>query len=184
MSHPVHTLGTAPTAAKETLAEVTKNYGFLPNLMGVLAGAPPTLKAYLALGGFFDQTTFTPAERQVVLLTTSFENGCSYCVAAHTVIAGMQKVPAPIVEAIRAGMPIADPKLDALRRFTSEVVTSRGYPSAEARAAFFAAGYGSTQVLEVLLGVTMKTLSNYVNHAADTPLDGTFGVAAWSKAVA
>jgi alkylhydroperoxidase family enzyme len=61
-------------------------------------------------------------------------------------------------------------------------VTSRGWPSEADTAAFLQAGYGKQQVLEVVLGVGMKTLSNYTNHIADTPLDQAFGRAAWSKA--
>jgi alkylhydroperoxidase family enzyme len=62
------------------------------------------------------------------------------------------------------------------------VVTSRGRPTEADTAAFLQAGYGKQQVLEVVLGIGMKTLSNYTNHIADTPLDQAFGGAARSKA--
>jgi alkylhydroperoxidase family enzyme len=87
-----------------------------------------------------------------------------------------------VVQAIRNGRPIADKKLEALRRFTAAVVTSRGWPSDADTGAFLNAGYGRQQVLEVVLGVGIKTLSNYTNHIADTPLDQAFATAAWSKA--
>ena len=70
----------------------------------------------------------------------------------------------------------------ALPRFTAAVVTSRGRPSEADTAALLQAGYGKQQVLEVVLVVGMKTLSNYTNHIADTPPDQAFGRAAWSKA--
>jgi hypothetical protein len=44
----------------------------------------------------------------------------------------------------------------------------------DTRDAFFEAGYETREYLEVVVGVTLKTLSNYVNHAADTPLDAAF----------
>ena len=182
MAYTVHTVDTAPEAAKETLAGAKKAYGFLPNLLAVMAEAPALVKAYTTLSRIFEETSFSATERQIVLLTVSYENGCEYCVAAHSVIAGMQKVPDDAVQAIRDSRPIADKKLESLRRFTAAVVTSRGWPSDADTEAFRDAGYGKQQALEVVLGVGMKTLSNYMNHIADTPLDQAFGKAAWSKA--
>lgn len=182
MPYPVHTLETAPAAARDTVAATTKAYGFLPNLLAVMAEAPPLLKAYRAIVDLFEESSLTATERQVVLLTTSYENSCEYCVAAHSVIAGMQKVPADVVEAVRTGTPLTDPKLEALRRLTAGIVVSRGWPSQADTAAFFEAGYTETQLLEVVLGVGVKTISNYTNHLASTPLDQAFARAAWKKA--
>ena len=182
MSYTIHTPETAPEAARETLEGARKAFGFVPNLLGVMAEAPALLKAYRALHALFDETSFTPTERQVVLMTASYENGCEYCIAAHTVIAAMQKVPRHVVEAIRNGAPIADSKLEALRRFATVIVKARGWPSEEDVGAFLEAGYTKAQVLEVVLGVGFKTLSNYTNHIAGTPLDKAFAAAAWSKA--
>lgn len=182
MTYKVHDLDTAPAAAKDILAGAKKAFGFVPNLLGTMAEAPALVKAYTTLSRIFEEASFTAAERQIVLLTTSYENECDYCVAAHSVIAGMQKVPEAVIGAIRSGNPIADPKLEALRRFTSAVVESRGWPSEDHTKDFLDAGYGKQQVLEVVLGVGLKTLSNYTNHIAETPLDAPFVGAQWSKA--
>jgi len=182
MTYTVHTPETAPEVARETLAGAKKAFGFVPNLLGVMAEAPALVKAYTTLSRIFDETSFSPAERQVVLLTVSYENGCEYCIAAHSVIAGMQKVPADVVGAIRDGKPIADAKLEVLRRFTAAVTKTRGWPSEDETTAFVNVGYTKAQVLEVILGVGMKTLSNYTNHIAKTPLDGAFAKSAWSNA--
>lgn len=182
MTYTVHTLESAPQAAVETLTAAKKAYGFLPNLLAVMAEAPALVKAYTTLSRIFDEAALNASERQVVLLTTSFENDCEYCVAAHSVIAGMQKVPSDVVQAIRDGRPIADKKLEALRRFTSAIVTTRGYPTDRDTKAFLDAGYTKAQALDVVLGVGVKTLSNYTNHIAGTPLDAGFTNAAWSKA--
>lgn len=182
MTYTIHTVETAPEAAKEALAAAGKGFGFVPNLLAVMAEVPALLTAYRTLIGLFDQTSLNASERQVVLLTASYENRCEYCVAAHSMIAKMQKVPDAVVAAIRDGRLIADSKLQALRAFTSAVVNSRGLPSEADTAAFLAAGYTRTQILEVVLGVGIKTLSNYTNHVAETPLDQAFAPAAWSKA--
>lgn len=184
MPFPVHTAETAPPGAAATLAAVHRANGFIPNLYGVMAGAPSLLKGYLAVADQFAEGSLTPTEQQVIALSVSVTNGCEYCVAAHTVIAGMQRVPDDVVAAIREGRTLQNARLEALRQFTNAVVTERGHPSAATVSAFLAAGFEEAQILEVILGVGMKTMSNYVNHIAQTPLDAGFTRALWTTAQA
>lgn len=176
----VLSLDDAPEAARGLLAAAKGKFGFVPNLLGVMANVPALLEAYLTLGGLFDKTSLSPTERQVVLLATSFVNGCDYCMAAHTGIATMQKVDPAVITALREGHAIADAKLESLRRFAADVASTRGWPEAASVAGFLAAGYSAAQALEVVLGVGMKTLSNYANHLAGTSLDQTFAAAKWT----
>ena len=106
-------------------------------------------------------------------------NECEYCVGAHSAISAMQKLPTDVIESIRNDDPIADGKLEALRLFTTQVVDKRGWLSAEDVGNFIAAGYSQAQILEVVLGVAMKTISNYTNHIAGTELDAAFADFAW-----
>ncbi len=176
----VHTKATVSTESAELLGKAEKAYGFIPNLLGVLAESPAALKAYLTVGQIFDESSFSPTERQVVILAASRFNECHYCVAAHSAVAELQKVPAQVIDAIRDDRPIADNKLEALRVFTTAVVEKRGWASDADIAQFRTAGYTRAQVLEVIVGVSFKTLSNYVNHIADTPLDDAFAARAWT----
>lgn len=182
MKFEIHTESTAPEKAQKLLSNSRAAFGAIPNLHGVMAEAPALLNAYQELGNIFTQTSLTPTEQQVVLLSISFANKCEYCVGAHTVIAGMHKVPTDVVQSIRNGEEIAEPKLEALHRFTVKVVNSRGWPGDEELARFVRAGYTRANILEVVLGVGFKTLSNYTNHLAQTPLDAAFAAAAWSPA--
>lgn len=181
---PVHTPGTAPAASARQLEQAQKKLGFVPNLYAVLADAPAALESYFSLGAIFDKTSLTPTERQIVLLAVSRTNGCTYCMAAHTVVARMQSVQEAVIEALRSGHPIAEAKLEALRAFTTAVVRKRGELDAEDLESFLGAGYSRAQILEVIVGVAMKTISNYTNHIASTPLDAAFAPAAWSDAPA
>ncbi|MFQ5538604.1 MAG: carboxymuconolactone decarboxylase family protein [Gemmatimonadota bacterium] len=176
----IHTLDSAPSGAREMLEATTTRFGFLPNLMGVMAEAPATLKAYLALGEAFAESSLTPVEQQLVLLTVSRHNGCAYCMAAHSAGAAMAGMHESDVRALRAGAMLEDPRLEALRRFTLAVLEKRGWVSPEDRDEFLAHGYTRQHILEVLTGIAMKTLSNYVNHIAGTPLDEAFSAVAWS----
>ncbi len=178
----IHTPESAPASSKPILEGAQKSLGFVPNLYGVLAESPALLEAYTKVGGLFDGLrSFNATERQIVLLSTSFENGCHYCMAAHSTIAGMQKVPEAIVQALRSGEPIADARLEALRTFTRTVVRERGWVAPAVVQTFLDAGFTRGQLLEVILGVGMKTLSNYVNHVASIPLDDAFQPAAWTS---
>ncbi len=177
---PIHSLDTAPDASKPILAATQKKIGFVPNLFRVMAEAPAAIEAYATLMDLFERTSFTAAEKQTVILTISYLNKCEYCMAAHSTAAVMQKVPAEVIESLRNGTPLEDPRLEALARLTREIVETRGWPSAVAKSAFTAAGYTAAQYLEVVTGVALKTLSNYVNHAADTPLDGAFSAQEWA----
>ena len=152
-----------------------------PNLLATMAEAPALAEAYLTLAGIFGKTNLSETERQVILMTNNFENGCTYCQAAHTTISQGAGVPADVIEALRDGSQIADAKLEALRVFTARVVETRGWPTEVDLDAFFAAGYTKQTVLEVVLGVGFKTLSNYTNHIANTPLDDAFQPNAWTK---
>lgn len=181
---PVLDLEAAPSASRDLLKAVHGKFGFVPNLLGVMANAPALLEGYLALSSIFDKTSLSPTERQIVLLATSFDNGCDYCMAAHTAIAGMQHVDQGIIQAMRENTPIGDARLEALRNFAREMSRSRGWPSAEAVRAFTGAGYSPAQAMEVILGVGMKTLSNYTNHLAATPLDRSFAPLKWTPPTA
>lgn len=179
MTFKIHNENTTSPPAAEFLKKAKNKYGFVPNLLGTMAEAPALLKAYMTLAEIFDETSFRATEKQVVLLATSLANECNYCMAAHTAIAGMQNVPEDIVQSLRNNRPIKDSKLEALRRLAQEIAETRGNPSQNTLKAFLDAGYTQGQVLEVILGVGFKTLSNYTNHLADTPLDEAFKPAEW-----
>jgi AhpD family alkylhydroperoxidase len=84
---PVHTQESAPEAARPLLEGAARQMGFVPNLLAVMAGAPPLLEAYMTLTQLLEKTSLAPAERQLVLLTVSRTNDCHYCIPAHTFLA-------------------------------------------------------------------------------------------------
>lgn len=178
----VHTIDTAPEAATPILAGAAKAYGFLPNLLGVMAEAPPLLEGYMSLFEIFEKKTdLSPTEQQIVLMVNNRLNGCTYCMAAHTSIAQMQKIPADVIEALRDGSPLADSKLEALRVFAVKVNEDRGWVESADIEALVEAGYTTATAFEVILGTAVKVLSNYTNHIAETPVDAAFAPNAWSR---
>lgn len=168
-------LTTAPEASRPLLEKVQKSFQFIPNLFGVFANSPSLLQGYLGLSDTFDAGSLSPVERHIVFLSASLENNCNYCTAAHsTVLKAFMHVPAEVVSAVRANAPLSDPKLNALMVLTKEIVRNRGHVENHAIENFLAAGYRKEQILEVLIGVALKTISNYTDHISPTELDKEF----------
>ena len=102
--------------------------------------------------------------------------------AAHTAISKAQGVPDDVVDSLRDGTALTDPKLEALRVFAVTINESRGWPEQSDIDALLSAGYTERTVLEVILGTAVKVMSNYTNHIASTPLDGAFSDVEWTPA--
>ncbi len=179
----VHTIESAPGESKALLENSQKAYGMVPGLHGVLAGAPGTLEAYQTLHQLFVDSSFNNEELTVVWQTINVEHECHYCVPAHTGIAAMMKVDENITEALRNKTPLENPKLEALREMTLSIVRNRGNVNNNDIHAFYAAGYGERQILEIILGLSQKVISNYTNHIAQTPVDAPFQKFAWKKEI-
>lgn len=171
----------APEAARPVLNTAKAAFGFVPNLLGTLAESPATAEAYLTLAGLVDKTSLTPAERQVVLLTASYENTCHYCMAAHSTIARGAGLGEAAIAALRDGRALPDARLEALAQFTRIIVRERGYASEADIAAFLAAGFTKANVFDVILATALKTISNYANHVAETPVDAAFQPQVWTR---
>jgi len=178
----LHDKTSAPEASKPLLEKSEKGFGRIPGLHGVMAEAPGLLEGYQVLHGLFQNSSFNAAELTVVWQSINVEHQCHYCVPAHTGIAKMMQVPDEITDALRNETELPDSKLEALRSFTLAMVRQRGEVDQATLDAFYAAGYSQRQVLEVILGLAQKVMSNYTNHVAQTPVDEVFRQYEWHRA--
>ncbi len=175
MSFTIYTTDNAPEKSQPLLKAAKEKFGFLPNLLGEFAESPAVLEGYLKLDEIVGKTDFTPKEQQLAILAVSVENKCHYCTAVHSTILRNQIGAADeIVDAVRNGDPLPDPKLNALVTYVRKAVETRGFVEDNDLQAFLDAGYSKRQVLEVNLIIALKTISNYTNHLADSPLDEAF----------
>ncbi len=180
---PLRSPDDADPRGREVLEKGRAQAGFIPNMYRAMANSPGLLETYLdGYRRFREESGFSPVEQEVIFLTISRGNGCSYCVAAHSAIADRKSgVPSEVTEAIRQGRPIPDPRLAALSSFTETMRATRGLPRKEEVEAFLAAGYEERHILEIILALGVKTLSNYANHLFHTPLDEMFAERAWKE---
>ncbi|MER5604978.1 carboxymuconolactone decarboxylase family protein [Micromonospora tulbaghiae] len=173
---------TAPAAARPVMAGVRRSLGHLPAAVGLMAGSPELLKGFLAANAAFEATDLDPVAREVVVLTVATRNGCHLCVAMHTATLVRHATAPELIEALRAGTALPDPRLEALRRFTVAVLDHRGaVPDADLDA-LLAAGWQPRHALDVVLGVGTYTISTFANRLTEAPLDEPLAAYAWTPA--
>ena len=177
----IHSLDGAPAQSRPVLAAVEKAVGFSPGLMGLLAESPAAVEAFATLTRLFAGGSLGPVEREVVLMTTAFENACAYSMAFHTFVSRRLEVPAAVVASLRAGAPLPDARLQALADFTRTVVRERGRVGDELWGRFVAHGFTRAQALEVLVAVASQTLSSSANRLGDAGLDPALREFAWTE---
>ena len=184
MSTRIETLNPETTTgkSKELFDAVQQKLGFIPNLIKVFGNSPATLQSYLSLGELTGSGNFSNKFREQLALAIAEENSCNYCLSAHTAIGKMNGLTEAQTEASRQGL-ASDTKVQAGLQFAQSVTKNRGQVTGEEIAAVKAAGYTDGDVLEIVLNVVSNTLTNYVNHIANTEIDfpsveaGKFAVA-------
>lgn len=155
---------TSNTEAKKVLDDVQQKYGFVPNLFAYMAEAPYTIEAYTYLNSLLEKTGFTPAQQQLALLAVSVYNQCNFCKVAHYALSQQSKASPQSVSAILHNEEIEDSSDKALVNMVITMVDKRGWVDETDLDAFFAAGFEKRHVYDLILIVTIKTLSNYSNH--------------------
>jgi uncharacterized peroxidase-related enzyme len=146
-----------------------KGLGFVPNLYAYYAKNETALGDYLALQN--RKSTLKAKEREVINLVTSQINGCRYCQSAHTVLGKMNGFTDEQVIELRKGYASFDSKLDALVKFTASVVENLGRATEESKEAFFDAGYNEANMIDVVIVVGDKIISNYLHNLTGFEID-------------
>lgn len=175
----IHNLESAPAGSKPLLKKSQAAFGMVPNLHAVMAESPATLEAYQRLHELAQQTAFNREELTVVWQSINVQHGCHYCVPAHTMIANLMQVAPEITEALRNQTDLPTKKLNVLRETTLQLLRQRGIVNDTELAAFFEVGFSRQHLLEVVLILSQKVLSNYINHLAQTALDEPFQPYIW-----
>lgn len=176
---PLHDAASAPEA-QAVFDRAVQTFGLVPNLIRKMASAPALAEAYLALNDLLQKTSLSPTEQGVLLLTVSRYHECGYCMAAHSMTGRMTGVPDDVIAALREDRVIEDPKLEALRQFACALLEQRGWVDEPTQQAFLDTGHTPAQMLEVILAIGLKTLSNYTNHLAGTPVDEPMAGERWN----
>lgn len=157
------------TANQAIFDNLEKALGFVPNLYATYAYSENALGNYLTFANA--KTSLKAKEKEVVNLAVSEVNGCLYCLSAHTAIGKMNGFTDAQILELRAGKASFDNKLDALARLSKNLVESKGTADAKVLENFFEAGWTKENLIDTIVLVGDKTISNYINNTVDTPID-------------
>ncbi|KAA6457831.1 alpha/beta fold hydrolase [Acidobacteria bacterium AB60] len=166
-----------PAAANAALEDLRAVFGFVPNLGFALAAEPSVLGVYVAMLKALGETTLDPVAQQVALAAASHANAGEYAVAVHATVASKLRASADVVEALRKGGPLKDPKHEAVRRFAEAIARKHTQVSDSDVRALRAAGYDQRAAVAIALAAGAKTIANTVAHLARTEVDAEFRVA-------
>lgn len=156
-------------ANKVLFDQLKLGLGMVPNLYATLAHSETALSSYLTLQNA--KSSITGKAREVVNLVVSQVNRCEYCLAAHTVIGGMVGfTPEQILE-IRQGRVSFDAKLDALARLVRNIAIERGHADPVLVDAFFNAGWTQGHLVDAIVVIGDKTVTNYLHGTTKVPVD-------------
>ncbi|MEZ4955976.1 MAG: carboxymuconolactone decarboxylase family protein [Saprospiraceae bacterium] len=146
-----------------------KGLGFVPNLYATFAYSDTALGDYLALQN--RKSSLRAKEREIINLVVSQVNECPYCLAAHTTLGKMNGFTDDQILEIRSGEVSFDAKFDALAKFVQETTINRGKPSASAVENLLAAGYDKGNVIDILIVIGDKIISNFLHGVTQIPID-------------
>jgi uncharacterized peroxidase-related enzyme len=149
--------------------QLKKGLGMVPNLYATLAHSEHALGNYLAFQNA--KSSLSAKAREVINLVVSQVNACEYCLAAHTAIGGMVGfTPAQILD-IRRGHAPFDARLDALARLVRSIATERGHADPALVQAFFDAGWTEGNLVDAIVVIGDKTVTNYLHGTTKVPVD-------------
>jgi len=160
---------TATGEAKELLDGIKAAFGMTPNMARTMARNPAVLKGWIELNGALGKTLTRELNEQIALAVAE-ENGCGYCLSAHTAIGGLVGVDEHELVHSRAGES-ADPKVAAALKFAQTVNNKRGDVSDDDLAQIRAAGYEDADIAAIVAHVALNVLTNYFNLVAQPVID-------------
>jgi AhpD family alkylhydroperoxidase len=146
-----------------------KKLGKVPNLYATMAYSQNALGSYLALQAA--PTSLTSKEKEVVNLVVSQVNDCEYCLAAHTFIGKLTGFTDEQILEIRSGAVSFDDKLNALAALTKSFVETSGKPDAELLNNYFEAGYTNENLVDTIVLIGDKIITNYLHGVTKVPVD-------------
>lgn len=154
---------------QQVFDNLQKGLGFVPNLYAYFAKSETALADYLAFQN--RKSTLRAKEREVINLVVSQVNGCRYCLSAHTVLGKMNGFTEEQIIDLRKGSAGFDTKIDALVKLSKSITVNRGRADEALVEAFFEAGYTEANLVDVVIVIGDKIISNYIHNLTGFEID-------------
>ena len=122
---PVPELNNLPEDIRETILAVQEKSGFVPNVFLALANRPDEFRAFFAYHDALMEKEggLTKGEREMIVVATSANNQCIYCVVAHGAILRIREKNPQLADQIATNYRKADitPRQKAMLDFALKV---------------------------------------------------------------
>jgi uncharacterized peroxidase-related enzyme len=161
---------TANAEQKALLGAIQAQLGMVPNFLKVFANSPVALRAFLGLHGVANDGTLDALTRERIALALAQQNGCEYCVSAHTAIGRKTGLSADEVAAARAGTS-TDAQAAVAVKFARSLMESKGEIGALELTEVRSAGYSESDIVEIITHVGMNFLTNVLGKASRVDID-------------
>ncbi|RYJ44224.1 carboxymuconolactone decarboxylase family protein [Flavobacterium beibuense] len=169
---------TISVPAKEQVSEqsqaifdaIQKKIGKVPNLYATIGYSASALKGLLDFEQAFAGTAFSPVEKEAINLVVSQVNECDYCLAAHTMLAGMKGVAQEEILHFRQGR-AEDGKLASVLQLAQSIAANKGNAPENLKEDFFSHGYDEAALIELIGLITARTFTNYAYSVTRIPVD-------------
>jgi alkylhydroperoxidase family enzyme len=168
----VHDELTAPERSVPVLTGALAAGGQLSNIVGVLAGAPATLRAYARFRSELRNGSLPLKTQQRIALAVAEHQGSEYALAtlqrtAREAGLGIDEV------ALAREFDSHDERDAALLRYLRALLESEGPPKLHLHEEAREAGWDDGQILEAVAHVALNSFANLVTRAGDVPRDGS-----------
>ena len=160
---------TATGEAKELLDGIQAAFGRTPNSFRAMANNPAVLKGWIELSGALGRTLPRKLGEQIGIAIAE-QNGCAYCLSAHTAVAGLLGIDVQEIDDNRSGES-KDEQTAAALKFGLTVNAKRGGVSDGDLAEVRAAGYDDADIAAIVGHVALNVLTNYLNRVAQPVID-------------
>lgn len=160
----------ATGGTKELLDAVKEKFGMVPNITRLMANSPQVLEGYLGFSSALAGGRLDPQLRERIAIAVASENGCDYCLSAHTAAGRMLGLSREELTAAQQGQSSGEKETVALR-FATKIVRERGWVTNEDVASLRQAGFDDSEIVEIIATTVLNIFTNYFNHIAETEID-------------
>tara|TARA_B100000287_G_scaffold373162_1_gene372200 strand:+ start:63 stop:665 length:603 start_codon:yes stop_codon:yes gene_type:complete len=180
--YPVPELRNLDPDIRHMLEEIQEKTGFIPNVFMVLAHRPDELRAFVAYHDALmkRESGLSKAEREMIVIATSAENSCLYCIISHGAILRIYSKHPTLSDQITANYRKADltDRQKAMLDFAVKICNRSAEVGDEDFAELHAHGFSDEDIWDIGAITALFALSNRMaNLTSMLPNDEFYNMA-------
>lgn len=169
-SFPLADLADLPEDLRGRITLISDKSGFVPNVFLAMAHRPEELRAFMDYHDALMERPggLTKAEREMIVVATSAENSCQYCVVAHGAILRIRARNPLIADQVAVNWRKADltPRERAMLAYAVKIALQAQEVGPEDHAALAAAGFTQDEIWDIGAISAFFGMSNRIANMA------------------